>query len=197
MKNILVVVLLFFTASCVETIVVGSLATAVVVTREKTLLETKNDIIIGSKIDAEFVKEGLKTPKDSVSVMVNEGRVLLIGVVREREKGKLANDISWKVSGVKEVIDEIQISQKGLGVSDVTDILKDSYLTSFLKTRLFLKPQLKPSNFKITTVSGAVYVLGTAQDADDMKNALALIAKTRGVKKVVNHIILANDSRRQ
>jgi len=197
MKNILVALILFCTASCVETVVVGSVATAVVMTREKTLLETKNDIIISSKIDAEFIKQGLKTPKDSVGIMVNEGRVLLIGVVREPSKGKLANDISWKISGVKEVIDEIQISQNGLGVSDFTDIAKDSYITSFIKTRLFFKPSLRPSNYKISTTSGIVYVLGTAQDSDNMKNVLSLIAKTSGVKKVVNHIILENDSRRQ
>lgn len=198
MKNIFFAALiLLFTASCVETIVVGSVAGAVLVTREKSLLSTKDDVIIATKIDAYLLKEGLKSPKDSVGVMVNEGRVLLTGVIRDLAKGKQAVDESWKIKGVKEVIDEIQINPKGMGVNDFTDSLKDTYITSVLKTKLFFKPDIVPTNYKIATVSGTVYALGTAKNESDMRKALEIISKTRGVKKVVNHIILADDSRRR
>lgn len=197
MKNIIAALLLLvFTASCVETVVVGSVATMVVVTREKTLTATKDDIAIAAQIDAEFIKEGLKTPHNAVAIMVNEGRVLLVGEIKDVAKGRKAVEICWKVAGVKEVIDEIQINSKGLALKDLTDTIKDGYLTSYLKTKLFFKPSIIPSNYKLLTENSIVYVLGVAKNERDMKEALNVIAGTRGVKKVVNHIILVNDSRR-
>lgn len=188
---------LLLLSSCVETVIVASVAGAVVVTREKTLVETKNDVIIAAKIDKEFLVNGLKTPKNSVEVMVNEGRVLLIGTIRELDKGRKAGEIAWKVKGVKEIIDEIQIDGDALKASDLFASTVDTFTTSKIKTKLFFSRKTTAADFKIKTENGVVYILGVAKNNSELSETLRLIASTSGVKKVVNHAILLNDSRRK
>lgn len=198
MKNkILSLAVLFFLSSCVETVIVGSAATAVVVTRQKNLKETKDDVVIAAKIDKEFLVNGMKTPRNYIDVMVSEGRVLLTGVIRDLAKGQKANAIAWKTSGVKEIIDEIEIDEKGLRVRDFGGGFVDSFVTSKIKTKLFFSRKTTAADFKITTQNGTVYVLGISKNNAELSEALKIISNTSGVKKVVNHAILANDTRRK
>jgi len=59
-----------------------------------------------------------------------------------------------------------------------------------------LAKDLRALNYQITTVNNEVYLLGVAIDEKEMNRAVAVASKVRGVNKVINHIILANDSRR-
>ena len=198
MKNIFAAfLLLLLVTSCVETVVVGSVATIAVVTREKTIRDSGEDIAIAVKIDKDFLTSGLKGVSNSIGVMVDEGRVLLTGVVRDVEKGQLAHEIIWKIKGVKEVIDEIEISKEGVRIHDFSGSVTDSYITAAIKIKLFFKPQIAPSNYKITTFNRVVYLLGVYKSEDDLQEVLQIVSKTSGVKKVVNYVISANDSRRK
>lgn len=198
MKKIsIAILLLLLTTSCVETVVVGSFATVSVVTREKTIYATVDDTLIAAQIDKEFLVNGLKGFSNSVGVTVNEGRVLLTGVIRDGDKGHFALKTAWKAQGVKEVIDEIEVSRNGIGVQDFSGSFTDSYLTSIIKSKLFFKPQIFPSNYKITTFNRVVYLIGVYKNESDLKELLSVVSKTNGVKKVVNYVISANDSRRK
>ncbi len=195
-KIILSLTFLLFLTSCIETVVVGSAATAIVVTRQKNLKNTKNDVIIAAKIDKEFLVNGLKTPRNSVAVMVSEGRVLLTGTIRDLEKGKKATEIVWKTKGVKELIDEVEIDEKGLKVRDFGGGVYDSLITAKIKTKLFFNREVVAADFKINTSSGVVYILGIAKNNAQLTETLRVVSKTVGVKRVVNHAILVNDTRR-
>lgn len=179
-----------------EATVVGFGAVAIVATREKSLKDTKDDVIISAKIDKEFVINGLKTPKNSISVMVSEGRVLMTGAIRDLKKGQKATEIVWKVNGVKEVIDEVEIRDKNLGVKDFGETFTDSFLTSKIKTKLFFNRKISLSDYKISSFNRSVYLLGIAKNKDELDEVLRVISKTSGVIKVVNHVIMANDHRR-
>ncbi len=198
MKKISAIFLiLFLTTSCVETVAIGSIAAIAVVAREKTLSTTADDVAIAAQIDKNFLTSGLKGLSSSIGVMVNEGRVLLTGVVRDENKAHLAAEIAWKVKGVKEVIDEIEVSKNGVGMRDFSDPLTDSYITSVIKTKLFFYPQIAPSNYKVVTFKHVVYLLGVYKSEGDLKELLRIVSKTYGVKKVVNYVISADDSRRK
>lgn len=198
MKNIIIAaLLLFLTTSCVETVVVGSLAGVALVTREKTIKDTGEDIAIAAKVDKEFLLNGLKGVTNSVGVTVDEGRVLLTGIIRDPDQGRLALDIVWKIDGVREVIDEVETSDDGLRTHDFTGTFSDSYLTSIIKLKLFLHPKISPTNYKITTFNRVVYLIGVYRSEDDLKEALRLVSTTYGVKKVVNYVISIHDHRRK
>jgi osmotically-inducible protein OsmY len=189
--------ILIFSTSCVETVLVGTAATATIVLREKTLKNTQYDAIIAAKLNTEFVGRGLKNLSNSVDVTVNEKRVLLTGIVRDQEKAKLAVDLSWKAGDVKEVIDEIQISDdEKLRPKDFSKTITDYFLTSRVELGLLFGKDISSVNYKVTTVRGEVYLLGLAADEEELHKALSLISRIRGVKKVINHVILSNDSRR-
>jgi osmotically-inducible protein OsmY len=191
------VILVFFATSCVETVVVGSVATGVLITREKSISKTSSDIAIATNLGSKFIVNGLKNPGNSVDITVNEGRVLLTGIVRKPENAKLAQTLAWKVSGVKEVIDEIQFHEDEFYAKDFSSGAVDYVITGEIESKLLVAKGVSSMNFQVTTVGKVVYLLGVAQDDFEMQKVLAVAAKVRGVKEVVNHIILANDSRRR
>lgn len=198
MKKFLLLALIIITiSSCVETIVIASGATAIAVTRQKNLEDTKLDIIISANIDKEIFLEGLATPRNSVSAMVSEGRVLLCGTIRDLDKGKKLISSIWKIAGVKELIDEVEIDDKGLRTRDFTGIFLDSFITAKIKSKLFFSRKAMAANFKISTVNSVVYVIGVAKNDLELKSMLESVSRTSSVKKVVNHAILANDERRK
>ena len=188
---------LFFATSCVETVVVGSTVGGALIVREKTIADTKDDVVIATKMGTSFIQNGLKNPGNSIDITVNERRVLLTGIARDQEKAKLAVKLAWKVAGVKEVIDEIQLSdEEHLKPKDFSSSTYDYYLTLSVETKLLFS-SVSSINFKITTVAKTVYLFGIADNEAEMQRAISIAAKTRGVKKVVNHVILADDNRRK
>lgn len=183
--------------SCIETVIAGTAATTVLVTREKTVENTKSDIVIATTIGIDFLENGLKTPGNSVDITVNEGRVLLTGIVRDPQKAELANSLAWKAEGVKEVIDEIEAREEPIvTIKDIKQATKDYSITLQIESKLLLDSKIATLNFKVTTVNGVVYLLGVAQNNGEMNKVINISSKVRGVKRVVNNIILKNDSRR-
>ncbi len=191
-----VLVLLSLT-SCVETIVGGTIAGGVLTTREKTLKNTKTDVVIATKLGKDFVANGLKNPGNSVDITVNEGRVLLTGIVRDQKKADLASELAWKVKGVREVIDEIKIVHSSVGTKDVAKSFRDYIITLEIESKLLFNKNVSSLNYKVTTVAGIVYMFGTSSDKEEMQKALNIAARVRGVKKVMNHLILFEDARRK
>jgi len=188
---------LFFATSCVETVIVGAAATSVLTVREKSFKSTQKDVVIASKLGTEFISKGLKNLGNSIDISVNEGRVLLTGIARDPEKAKLANQLAWKIASVKEVIDEIQVSEEeNLRAADFGRAFMDYVITLEIETKLLFISDVATVNYKITTVNKTVYLLGLANDNSEMQKVLTMVAKVSGVKKVVNHIILVDDNRR-
>lgn len=192
MRSLLFGIILLVLTSCVETVVVGTITTGAIVTREKSIFDTKDDVIIASKVEKNFLSSNLS----SINAEVEERRVLLTGIVYSSEDAKRAVSVCWKVEGVKEVIDEIQVLNKRPSIANqVVAYVIDSEITAEIKLNLLFKKNLRSANFEITTVNGIVYIIGIAIDDDEIDRVNIVAAKTRGVKRVVSHIITADDSR--
>lgn len=191
------VLFLFVTTSCVETVVVGSVTTAAIATREKSLKNTRYDIQIYTTLSSDFLQNGLKNFGNSIDVTVNEGRVLLTGIARDMQKAKLASNLAWKAVGVKEVIDEIQVRDgESTSFKDYMSASYDYLITSKIETRLLFTKNVATFNYKITTVAGNVYVIGVAENEAELNKVIAAITKVKGVVKIVSHVIMVNDRRR-
>ena len=198
MKILSAILVLLFTTSCIETVLISSAATGVMVVRDKPIPDAGKDIVISTKIGSSFLVNGLKNYGNSVDVTVNEGRVLLTGIVRDSQKAKLAAELCWNVKGVKEVIDEIQLrDNESVSAKDFLDTASDYSITSQVEAKMLFDKKIATLNYQVTTVSKTVYFLGIAQSEAEKRRVLALAAKIRGVKKVVDHIILTNDDRRR
>ena len=190
--------LLFFLTSCVETAIIGGGGLAVLHSREKTLTQTKSDVVIASGVAVKLLANKLKMSNNFVDTTVYEGRVLLTGVVDSANKAKLAQDLAWQVEGVLEVIDEIQVCDNcKMKITDSTKILADSLITTEIETKLFLAKRVRSFNFTVNTVQKTVYIIGIAYSLEEQQMVLKIASKVKGVEKVVNHIILADDLRRK
>jgi osmotically-inducible protein OsmY len=192
MKKYLLITTLFLTNACVETVVVGAAATGVVVSQEKSIDDTRNDLIIETKIQGQFAKEGLKTPTNSIGVTVDEQRVLLTGFVDDEKMISKASELAWKVPGVKEVIDEIQFNENKTFLGTTANYFSDVAITTQISSKLLFDKKIASANFEVITVNRIVYLIGVARSKSEISIANDIAAKTPGVKKVISHVRVSN-----
>jgi len=181
----------------VEVALLTSVKTATIATREKSLSNSSKDVIIETKLIKDLTFDKLKTPSNMVDITVNEGRILLTGIVENEQNAKKAVNIAWKVKNVKEVIDEIQIVKNFRIFRTSNQYLKDTAITSNIASKLLFAKKIASINYQVITVNSVVYILGTANSQSEMNKVNNIAAKVKGVNRVVSHVILKNDKRRR
>ena len=127
-----------------------------------------------------------------VTLNVNEGRVMLTGSVEKPETRIEAVRLAWQAAGVRQVIDEIQVTDQSGFKSGV----QDAWIANKLRTKLMFDSNVKNINYTVDVENGVVYVMGIAQDQDELDRVIATARDIADVKKVVNHVMLKNDPRR-
>lgn len=169
-------------------------STAVVGTtlaEERSAGDKVDDNIIQLKIKEKYTQAETREILLRVSVSVMEGRVMLTGSVSEQKYSDSASDIAWKTRGVKEVINEIEVGEK-----EPKDRAKDLFISSTISSKLLFEKDLKSLNYIVDVNDQVVFLLGIAQNKNELNRALKIASEVKGVQKVVNHVILKNDPRR-
>jgi len=118
-----------------------------------------------------------------VGVEVHEGRVLMTGRVPTEEMRADAIKIAWSVDNVADVINEINVSENPL-----SDIAKDSWITTKLKSKLTFDGDVLAINYAIETVGGVIYLIGIAQSQEELDRVINHARDVSYVKRVVNHV---------
>ena len=126
------------------------------------------------------------------TVRVVEGRVLLVGGIAEQELRDRAAVIAWGQPGVREVINELQPTEEGVGA-----YTRDAWIAAQIGSALMLDAQVLAVNYYVDAVNGVVYLFGVAQNQAELDRAIDRANDVRYVKKVVNHVLLKNDPRRK
>lgn len=181
-------VLLSSLSSCAPLVIGGGAFVGALTTREKGLSGTLQDSKIANTLRAKFYhfNPGLQA---AISVSVQRGQVLLTGVVKEPKWVVEAEKMAWEIKEVKEVENRIEVSDpEGLKV-----IMRDSFLTSRIKTSLLLSKNVRSLNYSIKTVCGVVYVMGTARDEEELKAVIDIARNTPGIEKVICYARLKED----
>jgi len=124
-----------------------------------------------------------------IGTSVSEGRVLVTGVVAEPERRVEAIRLVWTVAGVREVINEIQISDQ----RRVEDALRDQAVTLRLRAAMTFDGGINAVNYSIDTVNGVVYLMGIARDQAELERAVRLVSGDAGVRDVVSHVRLRSE----
>ena len=122
----------------------------------------------------------------SVTVSVENGRVLLTGVVTKPLDRISATKLAWKATGVREVINELQVQN----TSSITNSAKDLLINKAIQTQLLLDKKIKFINYSIDTVNGVVYLFGVAGNQAELDRVVELARNTNYVAKVVNYVAL-------
>lgn len=116
--------------------------------------------------------------KSNVEIVVFNRIVLLLGQVPTSAlKSDIANDIS-NINGVRVVYNQLTI---GKPVTFGT-YAKDAWITTKIKSTMLGK--VNPTQFKVVTENGVVYILGYTDKADG-EIASRIASKTTGVRQVI------------
>lgn len=139
-----------------------------------------NDLWFRSNVDS-FLKLGLK---------VDQGRVLVTGVVQNPEERVEAIRLAWQPEGVKQVINEVQVADS----AGIVGYARDSWITTRLRTAMTFDRNIQSINYSIDTVKGIVYLIGTARNQAELNRVIEKARTIPDVKRVVSYVKLAGTS---
>jgi osmotically-inducible protein OsmY len=171
-------------AGCGPSTVIGAGAIAGnAAMQERGFVKTMEDTAIEAKISAGLLSYSGELFVD-VSAEVYEGRALLTGKVKRTNDRIEAVRIAWNTSGVREVINEIQVED----TSDLLDAARDQWVTARLAAKITLDKQIKAVNYSIETVNGTVYVMGIAQSQAELDRVRNHARQLSYVRRIVNYV---------
>jgi osmotically-inducible protein OsmY len=127
-----------------------------------------------------------------VTVTVVEGRVMLTGAVPTQKSKDSAQALAARVQGVREVMNEIQVTPGG----DIFDYGHDAGITARLRAEIFNDPQIRDINYVVETVNSVVYLMGIARTEKEITRVIDQARDITGVRRVVSHVLTQDDPRR-
>ena len=151
-----------------------------------------SDTTIQTKINYALLDKDLGLFR-RVSTSVHERRVLLMGIVPNEDAMTNAVKIAWQVEGVREVINEIRIAPDAELAHDV----RDSWITAKLRARIMLDKEIDAINYSIETIDRVIYLLGIAQDGEELDRVIRTARDIDYVEKIVSPVLLKGDPRRK
>ena len=188
MKITVSFILLFLLSACAQA-VVGSVSKSVLVSKEERSVGTFiDDTVIIAKLKNIYFSQNEKI-FFNVDIEVSEGRVLLTGTVESSNIRIEATRLAWGVDQVQTVINEIQISN----TDSILDFADDLVITTKIKAKLLLDKNINNLNFSIDTVNRVVYVIGIAQNHNELDKVIEIINGVYGVEEVINYVRLKEE----
>ena len=168
---------------------VGTAAVAASTT-EKGFSTSVTDGVIFAKLKDRFIQVNASL-LTSADVAVNDGAVLFTGKVKTPEDKIEATKLAWEINGVREVINELQVTD----TSSIKDIAKDLAASATLRGKMIADEDISSLNFSIDVVNGIVYLSGVASSPEEINKVVSLAENLRFAQEVVNYIILSKDQR--
>ncbi len=147
-----------------------------------------NDASIKGQINELWFKYNIDM-FSKLSTTVNQGRVLLTGVVQNPQDRVEAVRLVWQVEGVKQVINEIRVSES----EGVTGFVKDNWVTTRLRTAMTFEKDVQSLNYSIDTVQGVVYLMGVAMSQKELNTVMDLARTIPNVKQVVSYVKMVGE----
>ena len=180
------------TAGCAPTLIASGAAVGASATEERSLSNNASDKFIKAEITRSFVESDVHGMLLDVNIEVDEGRVMLTGIVPNQKISSEAARLAWLAKDVKEVINDIKTGEP---LSIVTRS-NDTLITSQIRSRLLATKNILSLNYTIEVVNGVAYLLGVAQNSAELDSVSYIAAHTHGVTKVVSHVRLKNSQQR-
>jgi osmotically-inducible protein OsmY len=175
-------------SGCVWVAATGAVAGVSAARQERTIGHALDDTVIKATLDGRLAQQstGLYL---RVSTTVVEGRVLLAGRVDTPEARLDATRVAWGVDGVRKVDNDIEVSD----LSGWLDGPSDLIMRTQLATILLADKTIKDVNYTTDVVHGVVYLMGVAQNKDELDRVVEHAQKLNGAKRVENYVVLKDD----
>ena len=153
------------------------------ISADRSLFNVLDDKSIKNTINNALLDEALLL---NINTDVYQGRVMLTGSVKDEATRQKAEGLVRKVDGVRELYNEIQVTDK----SWVKSLPKDTWIENTLGARMVLAPGVRAVNYQLRVANGVVYILGIAKSRAELDRVIAL-ARTSGAHQIVSHVFLS------
>ena len=196
-KNIQNYIALFFIflflSGCASAVMGGAATLGLAGVQERSLKDAAIDLEIELLIQDNMFREDTEEMFAAIDVIVIEQRVLLVGnVINDNLRDKAAA-IAWETKKVKEVLNEVTINKNLNLVSSA----KDARISLNLSGLLIGDSDISDINFSHSVSGQTIYIIGIAENEEELNNVLDHARTIPSVNKVVSHIILRDDPKRK
>ncbi|WP_039164402.1 division/outer membrane stress-associated lipid-binding lipoprotein [Gallibacterium anatis] len=166
---------------CVAAAVVGGGALATKVAMDPRTTGTQiDDQTLELRVADALRKDKQLNEQAHISAVVYNGRALLVGEAPSADLKEVAVNLARGVKDIADVYDEIQIGDK----VSFMQASKDTWITTEVKSKLFVNGNVKASDVKVVTENGVVYLIGRVTQSQAAA-AVDVARQVNGVRKVV------------
>ena len=151
---------------------------------DRSLFNVLDDLTIKNTTENALLDEALSL---NVNVDVYQGMVMLTGSVEDAVTRKKAEKLARQVEGVRELFNEIQVTDENW----LKSLPKDVYVENTITAKMVLAPGIRSVNYRCRVVNGVVYFMGMARGREELDKVIAL-ARMNGVRKIVSHGFLTD-----
>ncbi len=181
--------------ACAPAVVAGGSAGATagtVALQERSASEAISDAQIRLEIN-HYWFQASEILYRKVNLQVQEGRVLLTGAVPDPQTRVDAVRLAWQATGVREVINEIEVDDQ----TTLTDMTRDTVISRKLKNRLLADKEISSLNYSVEVVNQHIFLIGIAQDQEELDRVLSHAKDISYVRRLTNYVRLKDDPARQ
>ena len=158
--------------------------------QEKGLGTSINDKVIYVKL-RNAVYDWNPSVSENVSISVDNGSVLVTGKSKNIDTKIQLTKIIWKIHGVKEVNNKVQISE----TNNFKNIAKDLASLGEIKAKLMASKKLNSLNYSIDVVNNIAYISGIASSEEEISIVTQIAQEARFIKEVQNFVKVNKDKR--
>lgn len=123
---------------------------------------------------------------DQAGLSVQNGCVVLTGRVESAHLKAEAVRLVREVEGVTTVYDEMTVGPE----ESWSDYARDMWITTKLKAALVADEDVRSRNYSLRTVDKVVYLMGIAQNQQELDLVIATARDIPNVRRVVSHVQL-------
>ena len=163
----------------------GGATTMVVAEGDRSFGTVVDDATIKINLAAKFLQSKNKIFLN-INTSVNDGRVLMTGIVENQEIRIDAVKTVWEISGVKEVINEVEVGNK----STLKEYTNDLWITTQVKSLAAQTVGFRVLSYNFETIKGKVYIAGITSRPEQLQEIISVIETIKGVKEIVNYVTL-------
>lgn len=174
--------------SAVGVLTGAAATTGVAASQEGGLKRAAKDLQVQALINDAWFKYDVEA-FSKLDMTVNNGRVLLTGVVQDPEDRVEAVRLAWQPDGVEQVINEIRIAEE----TTWGDYAKDSWITARLRLAITFDENVQSINYSIDTVQGTVYLMGAAQNQAELNRVVEIARTISNVRQVVSYVKMVGE----
>ncbi len=120
----------------------------------------------------------------NISVNVSQGIILYTGYVESAQKRLLIVKETWKVDGVRKILNELNIDND----VSLSQRSNDFILKARINSRLLFKSGINSNNYSVDVVGGEAYVIGLAEDINEKIEVERFLSSMTDIKNLVTFI---------